>query len=62
MAFVVFLMVRQINRLMPPPPVAAGEPRRDCPVLRLVDPGARAALPVLYLASHLRLTRLLTAT
>jgi large conductance mechanosensitive channel len=30
-AFVVFLMVRQINRLMPPAPVAAGEPRRDCP-------------------------------
>ena len=30
-AFVVFLMVRQINRLMPPAPVAPGEPRRDCP-------------------------------
>ena len=30
-AFVVFLMVRQINRLMPPAPVAAGEPRRECP-------------------------------
>jgi large conductance mechanosensitive channel len=30
-AFVVFLMVRQINKLMPPAPVAAGEPRRDCP-------------------------------
>jgi large conductance mechanosensitive channel len=30
-AFVVFLMVRQINRLMPPAPVAPDEPRRDCP-------------------------------
>jgi large conductance mechanosensitive channel len=30
-AFVVFLMVRQINRLLPPAPVAPGEPRRDCP-------------------------------
>ena len=30
-AFVVFLMVRQINKLMPPPVVAPGEPRRDCP-------------------------------
>ena len=30
-AFVVFLMVRQINKLMPPAPVAPGEPRRDCP-------------------------------
>jgi large conductance mechanosensitive channel len=30
-AFVVFLMVRQINKMMPPAPVAPGEPRRDCP-------------------------------
>jgi large conductance mechanosensitive channel len=30
-AFVVFLLVRQVNRLMPPPVVAPGEPRRDCP-------------------------------
>ena len=30
-AFVVFLMVRQINQLMPPPVVAPGEPRHDCP-------------------------------
>lgn len=30
-AFVVFLMVRQINKLMPPPVVAPDEPRRDCP-------------------------------
>jgi large conductance mechanosensitive channel len=30
-AFVVFLMVRQINKLMPPPVVDPGEPRRDCP-------------------------------
>ena len=30
-AAVVFLMVRQINKWMPPPVVAPGEPRRDCP-------------------------------
>jgi large conductance mechanosensitive channel len=30
-AFVVFLLVRQVNKLMPPPAVAPGEPRRDCP-------------------------------
>ena len=30
-AVVIFLFVRQINRLMPPPAVAPGEPRRDCP-------------------------------
>jgi large conductance mechanosensitive channel len=30
-AFVVFLLVRQVNKIMPPPAVAAGEPRRDCP-------------------------------
>ena len=30
-AFVVFLLVRQVNKLMPPPVVAPGEPRRDCP-------------------------------
>jgi len=30
-ALVIFLLVRQINRLMPPPAVAPGEPRRDCP-------------------------------
>ena len=30
-AFVVFLLVRQVNRWMPPPAVAPGEPRRDCP-------------------------------
>ncbi len=30
-ALVVFLFVRQVNRLMPPPTVAPGEPRRDCP-------------------------------
>ena len=30
-AFVVFLLVRQMNRVMPPPVVAPGEPRRDCP-------------------------------
>jgi large conductance mechanosensitive channel len=30
-AFVVFLMVRQINTWMPPPVVDPGEPRRDCP-------------------------------
>jgi len=30
-AFVVFLLVRQLNRLMPPPAVAPDEPRRDCP-------------------------------
>src|SRR3954467_12892835 len=29
--FVVFLLVRQMNKLMPPPVVAPGEPRRDCP-------------------------------
>jgi large conductance mechanosensitive channel len=30
-ALVVFLMVRQINRWLPPPVVAPDEPRRDCP-------------------------------
>jgi large conductance mechanosensitive channel len=30
-AFVIFLLVRQINKMMPPPFVAPGEPRRDCP-------------------------------
>jgi large conductance mechanosensitive channel len=30
-AFVVFLLVRQVNKWMPPPAVAPGEPRRDCP-------------------------------
>ena len=30
-AFAVFLLVRQVNKLMPPPAVAPGEPRRDCP-------------------------------
>jgi large conductance mechanosensitive channel len=30
-AFVVFLLVRQVNKLMPPPAVAPSEPRRDCP-------------------------------
>lgn len=30
-AFVVFLLVRQINKWMPPPAVAPGEPRHDCP-------------------------------
>jgi len=30
-AFVVFLLVRQINRLMPPPITAPAEPARTCP-------------------------------
>ena len=30
-AFVVFLLVRQVNKWLPPPAVAPGEPRRDCP-------------------------------
>jgi len=30
-AAVIFLFVRQVNRMMPPPAVAPGEPRRDCP-------------------------------
>ena len=30
-AFVVFLLVRQMNKWMPAPAVAPGEPRRDCP-------------------------------
>jgi large conductance mechanosensitive channel len=30
-AFVVFLLVRQVNKWMPPPVVAPTEPRRDCP-------------------------------
>src|SRR5258708_25701922 len=30
-AFVVFLLVRQVNKWMPPPAVAPAEPRRDCP-------------------------------
>ena len=30
-AFVVFLLVRRVNKWMPPAPVAPGEPRRDCP-------------------------------
>ena len=30
-AFVVFLLVRQVNNWMPPPVVAPGEPRQDCP-------------------------------
>jgi large conductance mechanosensitive channel len=30
-ALVVFLLVRQVNRWMPPPVVAPDEPRRDCP-------------------------------
>jgi large conductance mechanosensitive channel len=30
-AFVVFLLVRQVNKWLPPPAVAPTEPRRDCP-------------------------------
>ena len=30
-AVVIFLFVGQVNRMMPPPAVAPGEPRRDCP-------------------------------
>ena len=30
-AFVVFLLVKQVNKWMPPPVVPPGEPRRDCP-------------------------------
>jgi large conductance mechanosensitive channel len=30
-AFVVFLLVRQVNKWMPPPAVPPAEPRRDCP-------------------------------
>ena len=30
-AFVIFLLVRQINKLMPPPPVVAGPPMKNCP-------------------------------
>lgn len=30
-AFVIFLMVKQINKLMPPPPVVAGPPMKNCP-------------------------------
>jgi large conductance mechanosensitive channel len=30
-AFVVFLLVKQMNKLAPPPVVDPGEPRRDCP-------------------------------
>ncbi|HEX9368454.1 MAG TPA: large conductance mechanosensitive channel protein MscL [Vicinamibacterales bacterium] len=30
-AFVVFLLVRQVNKWNPPPAAAPGEPRRDCP-------------------------------
>jgi large conductance mechanosensitive channel len=30
-ALVVFLLVRWVNKLMPPPVVAPAEPRRDCP-------------------------------
>jgi large conductance mechanosensitive channel len=30
-AFVVFLLVRQVNKWLPPPAVAPAEPRRDCP-------------------------------
>ena len=30
-AFVVFLLVRQVNKWMPRPVVAPGEPRHDCP-------------------------------
>ena len=30
-AFVVFLLVRQVNKWTPPPVVAPGEPRQDCP-------------------------------
>ena len=30
-AFVVFLLVKQVNRMLPPPPVKPDEPRRDCP-------------------------------
>ncbi|MEO6237105.1 MAG: large-conductance mechanosensitive channel protein MscL [Vicinamibacterales bacterium] len=37
-AFVVFLLVRQINRLVPAPPTAPTEPPRECPQCASVIP------------------------
>jgi large conductance mechanosensitive channel len=37
-AFVVFLVVRQINKMTPPPPTAPAEPPRECPFCASVIP------------------------
>ena len=37
-AFVVFLLVRQINRMVPAPPTAPAEPPRECPQCASVIP------------------------
>ncbi|MEP6620462.1 MAG: large conductance mechanosensitive channel protein MscL [bacterium] len=44
-AFVIFLMVRQINRMMPPPPVVAGPPMKSCPRCTTSIPAAATRCP-----------------
>ena len=44
-AFAVFLLVRQINRMMPPPPAAPAEPPRTCPFCASSIPVAAKRCP-----------------
>jgi large conductance mechanosensitive channel len=45
-AFVVFLLVRQINRMYPAPPTAPAEPPRECPFCASVIPVKARRCPV----------------
>ena len=45
-AFVVFLMVKQINRLSPPPAPAPSEPKKDCPFCASSIPAAAKRCPL----------------
>jgi large conductance mechanosensitive channel len=44
-AFVVFLIVRQINRMSPPPVVAPAEPQKSCPFCATAIPMAAKRCP-----------------
>ena len=44
-AFVVFLLVRQINRLYPPPPTAAADPTKACPQCAMLIPASARRCP-----------------
>jgi large conductance mechanosensitive channel len=52
-AFVVFLLVRQINRMMPPPPTAPADPPKTCPFCASQIPVAAKRCP--FCTSDLRL-------
>jgi large conductance mechanosensitive channel len=44
-AFVVFLLVRQINRMYPPPPPAPADPTKACPQCAMVIPATARRCP-----------------